>query len=89
MTAVVAVASKMIITRQSTRALTVSSGMSREKRGGNGASALQFIRFLPQRACLAKWRQVDDGQKRDPGEDHLQTRPNNTGLARPFEVRER
>ena len=43
-TVVVAVANKMKVTRQSTRALTVSSGMSRRKRGGNGASAPQAVR---------------------------------------------
>ena len=36
-TVVVVTAKKMIITRQSTRALTVSSGMSRGTSGGNGA----------------------------------------------------
>ena len=46
-TAVVAVAIKMIDTRQSTRALTVSSGMPRRTRGGNGASALQVVGPFP------------------------------------------
>ena len=38
---------KMVVTRQSTRALTVSSGMSRRTYGGNGASAPQFVGGLP------------------------------------------
>ena len=43
-TAVVAVANEMKVTRQSTRALTVSSRMSRRTRGGNDASAPQAVR---------------------------------------------
>ena len=43
-TAVVAVANKMKVTRQSTRTLTVSSRMSRKTHGGNGASAPQAVR---------------------------------------------
>ena len=67
-------------------ALTVSSGMSRGTGGASGASALQVIRFCPQGACLAEWRQVGDGQKKktDPGQGHLQTRPKATGSARPL-----
>ena len=46
-TTVVAVANKMKVTKQSTRALTVSSGMPRRLRGGNGASAPQAVRSIP------------------------------------------
>ena len=45
-TAVVAVANEMKVTRRSTRALTVSSRMSRRTRGGNGASAPQAVRSV-------------------------------------------
>ena len=62
--------------------------MSRGTRGGNSASALQVIRFFPQRACLAEWQHVDVGQQREPGEDHLQTRPNRTEISKAIEVRE-
>ena len=46
-TAIVAVTNKIMIPRQSTRALTVSSGMSRTTRGGNGASMPQAVTSLP------------------------------------------
>ena len=46
-TIVVVTAKKMITTRQSTRALTVTSGMSREIRSGNGASALHGASVPP------------------------------------------
>ena len=70
MTVVVVTAKKVVNTGQKTRAFTVSSGMSRGTRGGNGASALQVVRFFPQRACLAERQHTDDEEKRDPGEDH-------------------
>ena len=38
---------KMMITRQSTRALTVSSRMSRRTCGGSGASMPQAVKSLP------------------------------------------
>ena len=47
MTVVVVAAKKMIITRQSTRALTVSSGMSRSTCGGNGAPVPQVVGSFP------------------------------------------
>ena len=43
----------------------------------------KLVLVLSSQSSLAEWRQVD-GQKRDPGEDHLQTRPNTTGSARPL-----
>ena len=46
-TAIVAVANKMKVTKQSTRALTVSSRMPRRPRGCNGASAPQAVRSFP------------------------------------------
>ena len=46
-TAIVVVASKMKVTRQSTRTLTVSSEKPRRPRGGNGASAPQTVRSFP------------------------------------------
>ena len=55
-TVVVVTAKKMVNTKQSTRTLTVSSGMSRRARGGNGASALQVVRsFLELSACISTW----------------------------------
>ena len=39
----VVTAKKMVLTEQSTRALTVLSGMSRRTRGGNGASVPQVV----------------------------------------------
>ena len=48
-TAIAAAANRMKGTRRSTWALTVSSGMSRRTRGGNGASARQAVKsFLLQ-----------------------------------------
>ena len=46
-TVVVVTAKKMVIARQSTRALTVSSGMSRGTSGGNGA--------VPQEIFHGQW----------------------------------
>ena len=45
--ATVAVENKMTVTRQSTRALTVSSRMPRRPRDGNGDSAPQAVRSIP------------------------------------------
>ena len=46
-TAIVVTAKKMIVTKQTTRALTVSSGMSRGTSGGNGASVPQVVETFP------------------------------------------
>ena len=46
-TDVVVTAKKMVIPRQSTRALTVSSGMSRGTSGGKGASVPQVLGSFP------------------------------------------
>ena len=56
---VVVTGKTMIITRQSTRALTVSSGMSRRTRGGNGASVPQVVRSFPSGAERVYQHPVD------------------------------
>ena len=37
-----------------------------------------------QKAYLEEWQLVDEGSKRDPGEDNLQTSPNTTESAKPL-----
>ena len=67
--AVVAVAKKMKVNKQSTRALTVSFGMSRRARGGNGASVPQAVGSFPSENVTQ-------------AEDNLLTSPNTTELAK-------
>ena len=40
-----------------------------------------------QKAYLEEWQLVDDGSKRDPGEDNLQTSPNTTESAKLLKFR--
>ena len=54
-TAVVVTAKKSVITKQSTRALTVSSGMSRRTRGGNGVPPQIVRSFLVLSARISTW----------------------------------
>ena len=35
-----------------------------------------------QKACLEEWQRIDDEQRRDPGEDNLQTSPCSTEYAK-------
>ena len=52
-----------------------------------------ICRWIPsgdafQKAHLEEWQRVGDGQKRDLGEDNLQTSTSTTGICEAFEVRE-
>ena len=67
--ATVVTAEKVVVAGQKAKALTVSSGMLRVKRGGNGTSTLQNVYLTPtsdtfQNAYLEECKWVGDGPKR-------------------------